>query len=774
MITDPSDLELLLGQYEPGLILVGPLLSYSIGGYRYFYIAANGSKVYETIGLGVFENEAGAESKRADIIAILKGRFAEILTFDDHFEMTQAANTRWPNEETAQALASATLFMEPESGAIAQDGSIDDDNHTEVVPDDYGQQLVDEVAGDPVDRANEAIEGVPRSALPQVLNETRPEQSPSPPNMSADAPSPLGSADPQHILAMLASELELRPPSQSQTPSATTSSPPGRDRVVGEQQGHSERKDQDIAAILGALRPSSQSQSAPKLPAATTSSPLSPDRVVREQQGHSEHSDEDIAAVSKALGLPHQSRSAPKPPAVTTRSPLSRDGVVSEQQGQSERSGDLLAIMASFSRPDLNQNDVAAISRALGPSNRPQPKGARGLASLVLLLCAVGGASALVAWAMLSPGTQHMADQAPTAAPQPIARAPQSSLPDQRAASNESFELKTPPAGANVLPPPQPSQEPRAQGVTVPAAAQLQAPVSDKATRQVEPAPASVPPSPPPQPSQRASTQTRAPAPPPDHQAAANEPTRQGEPTASAPPSPPPPQPSQAASTQSGAAPASGLNHQAAANEPPPKVEPATAAAPPSPPPQPSQAASTQSGAAPASVLNHRAAANEPRPKVEPATAAAPPSPPPQPSQAASTQPGAAPASGLNHQAAANEPPPKVEPATDFGASFAAAAFTGNKHSVRSRTGLRTKPPGGGHRAAAAGRAGDHVGASFNTTEAFTEWQHSDRSRASTGPRGECQRADAAGRAGESRGASLTTTAVFTGGQHSVRSRVGL
>ena len=45
MITDLRDLEPLLGQYDPGLILVGPVLSLSISGYRYFNIAANGSKV---------------------------------------------------------------------------------------------------------------------------------------------------------------------------------------------------------------------------------------------------------------------------------------------------------------------------------------------------------------------------------------------------------------------------------------------------------------------------------------------------------------------------------------------------------------------------------------------------------------------------------------------------------------------------------------------------------------------------------------------------------
>ena len=114
MITDLNDLELILGQYEPGLILVGPLLRFSIGGYRCFYIAANGSKVYKTIGLGIIENKSDAESQRADIIAILKSHFTEILAFDNHCEMAHAVNTRWPNEETAKILASATLLTEPE------------------------------------------------------------------------------------------------------------------------------------------------------------------------------------------------------------------------------------------------------------------------------------------------------------------------------------------------------------------------------------------------------------------------------------------------------------------------------------------------------------------------------------------------------------------------------------------------------------------------------------------------------------------------------------
>src|ERR1700733_2537740 len=153
MITDLRDLEPLLGQYYPGLILVGPVLSFAIGGYRYFYIAANGRQVYEAIGLGYFEDEADAEFQRANIVEIAKSRFTEMLSFDSHWEMAHEANTRWPNEETAKVLASAKLFEieEPEL-----DGNIDDNGHVQANSDDYGQQLVDEVPRVPVELADEA------------------------------------------------------------------------------------------------------------------------------------------------------------------------------------------------------------------------------------------------------------------------------------------------------------------------------------------------------------------------------------------------------------------------------------------------------------------------------------------------------------------------------------------------------------------------------------------------------------------------------------------
>ena len=208
MITELSDLEPLLGRYEPGVILVGPVLGFSMGDYRYFYVAGSGSKVYETIGLGVFENGAEVESQRANIIAILKSRFKEILTFGSHYAMARAANARWPNEETAQALALATFWTESEPCASARDGTIDDNSHAQVVPGDYGQQLVDDVARELV------VAGPP------------------------------GSGD--------------RPATSS---SATFSAGDG---PATPQQGHSGYSDEDVAAVFRALRPSYQSQSARK------------------------------------------------------------------------------------------------------------------------------------------------------------------------------------------------------------------------------------------------------------------------------------------------------------------------------------------------------------------------------------------------------------------------------------------------------------------------------------------------------------------------------
>ena len=351
----------------------------------------------------------------------------------------------------------------------------------------------------------------------------------------------------------------------------------------------------------------------------------------------------------------------PKLPAATLSSRLSAIRAMREQQEHSEQRGDLPATLASRTRPDFDQNDVTAIMRAWDPSGRPQsvprPKDVRSLASLVLLVCAFGGASALLTWAMLRPGTPRMSYQAPTAATQPVARAPQS-LPDQRGSFNEAFRLKTPATTLDALSSLQASQEPRAEGGNVPAQAQLQATESGEPTRQVEPATASVPLSARPQSSQRASTQTGAAlVSGPGNQAEANEPIRWAE--SSVPPSPPP-QSSQGLDTQTAPAPVTGPGLQEA-NDPTRQVGPASAIVAASPLP-PSQGAGTQTVAAPVSRPDHQEDLNEPPRLFESGTVSVPPSSPPEPSPRASTQIGAAPAPGT--KAESNELPRQIGSST--------------------------------------------------------------------------------------------------------------
>src|SRR5215472_12911717 len=103
MISSLTDLEALLGQYDPGTVLIGPLLNHSINpGFRFFYIAGNGSKIYESVALGL-----DAQVQRADIVAELGGRFGQVTIFGSHLEMAHAAHTLWPNEETTRFLACA-------------------------------------------------------------------------------------------------------------------------------------------------------------------------------------------------------------------------------------------------------------------------------------------------------------------------------------------------------------------------------------------------------------------------------------------------------------------------------------------------------------------------------------------------------------------------------------------------------------------------------------------------------------------------------------------
>ena len=152
MITHTIDVESLLGRYEPGMILVGPLLSLSMtASSRCFYVAGNGGKVYETMSLGFVEFEADALTQRADFIERLESRFAEVLTFGSHLELARAAHTRWPNEETAKILTFAELEVKLKPSEVeGQQESIDDDrSFAGEVPGDKGKLLVNEVATEP-------------------------------------------------------------------------------------------------------------------------------------------------------------------------------------------------------------------------------------------------------------------------------------------------------------------------------------------------------------------------------------------------------------------------------------------------------------------------------------------------------------------------------------------------------------------------------------------------------------------------------------------------
>jgi hypothetical protein len=240
MINDLIDVEPLLGQHDPGMILVGPLLSLSISSsYRYFYIAGNGSKVYETISLGFVEVETNAQTQRADFIEKLESRFAVVLIFGSHLEMAHAVHTRWPNKETAKFLAFAELEAKPKPTKVAgQQESIDDnDSYAGVVPGDYGKQLVDEVAPEPVDHAKD-IDAISTFAPP----------------LAHDQAQPMPVSRPAQTLV------------PSSLPIATLSQPLRGARAVTEQQRHSGLSQDDIASAVLRLKSPAELGSVPRLP----------------------------------------------------------------------------------------------------------------------------------------------------------------------------------------------------------------------------------------------------------------------------------------------------------------------------------------------------------------------------------------------------------------------------------------------------------------------------------------------------------------------------
>src|SRR5580700_3972658 len=124
MITDMVDLEPLIGRYDSGMVLVGPLLSHSKNSrFHYFYIAGDGNKVYQTINLGLVDVESNAQTQRADLVVKLESRFTKVLTFGSLAEMAQAVHLRWPNAETARFLAFAELEAKVEPAKVVDEAA---------------------------------------------------------------------------------------------------------------------------------------------------------------------------------------------------------------------------------------------------------------------------------------------------------------------------------------------------------------------------------------------------------------------------------------------------------------------------------------------------------------------------------------------------------------------------------------------------------------------------------------------------------------------------
>jgi hypothetical protein len=114
MIQDLTNLELLLHQYDPEKVLVGPLLNlWTDSSFRVFNIAGKGGKIHETIGLGFVELEIDAQRRRADIVVVLESSFGEVQIFDSQLEIAQMAHTLWANDETARFLATVTRESKP-------------------------------------------------------------------------------------------------------------------------------------------------------------------------------------------------------------------------------------------------------------------------------------------------------------------------------------------------------------------------------------------------------------------------------------------------------------------------------------------------------------------------------------------------------------------------------------------------------------------------------------------------------------------------------------
>jgi hypothetical protein len=216
MITEVIDLESLLNQYDPGAVLIGPLLRLSLkSSYRYFYIAGKGSDVYEaTLGLGVIKSEAAAQRQRADVVKKLESRFAEVLTFDGDVAMLQAVRARWSKEEIIAVWIPPPAATSEVTKATARQ-SIDGGGRAIGLPGDYGEQPIDDE--EPAD-SDEYLDAISAFEVPSVPDRglvlTAPTSAPL---------SPLVAAPTQQLSAeTFGAQQRHSRPSQAGTPSLAT------------------------------------------------------------------------------------------------------------------------------------------------------------------------------------------------------------------------------------------------------------------------------------------------------------------------------------------------------------------------------------------------------------------------------------------------------------------------------------------------------------------------------------------------------------------------
>jgi hypothetical protein len=248
MINDPTDLEPLLAQYDPGTVLVGPLLNLSINSsFRFFYIAGNGSKkICESISLGFVEVEADAQSQRADIVARLENRFGEVQVLGSQLELAETAHSLWPNEATTRFLATATLEakLQP-TRAVVRDKGFDIGSDIGLLSSDRGQPVVGKGTGDAVAHGD---------STDPSLNYAQPS--------ARDRAQPAALADP----AVAPRPLRL--------PDANAIWPLNCDPAVPPEQRHSARKRDDIALAVLGLKSSTETVAGPPVDGAKSSASI--------------------------------------------------------------------------------------------------------------------------------------------------------------------------------------------------------------------------------------------------------------------------------------------------------------------------------------------------------------------------------------------------------------------------------------------------------------------------------------------------------------------